>query len=101
MLFSTAVSAGTVTDEVNFFLGTEGAFCFVGEFGCFNKTPHPIALAWLEDQLRYFKQRNWGWALWLMNGSFGFIDSERDDVEYEDFHGHKLDRKMLELLQKY
>ena len=26
MLFSTAVSAGTVTDEVNFFLGTEGAW---------------------------------------------------------------------------
>lgn len=79
----------------------KGVFCFVGEFGCFNKTPHPIALAWLEDQLRYFKQQNWGWSLWLMNGSFGFIDSERDDVEYEDFHGHKLDRKMLELLQKY
>lgn len=79
----------------------QGVFCFVGECGCFNQTPHSVMLAWMEDQLRYFKQQGWGWCLWLMRGSFGFIDSERPDVVYEEFNGHKLDRKFLELLQKY
>ena len=42
-----------------------------------------------------------GWGLWNFRGSFGLIDSERKDIEYEDLHGHKLDRKLLTLLQKY
>ena len=29
------------------------------------------------------------------------MDSGRMDVAYEDFNGHKLDRKMLELLMRY
>jgi len=29
------------------------------------------------------------------------MDSGRTDVDYEDWHGHKLDRKLLDLLQKY
>ena len=73
----------------------------VGEFGFFNKTPHALGLAWLEDNLREWKKRNMGWALWNFRGPFGLIDSGRKDVEYVDFHGHKLDRKMLELLQRY
>jgi len=39
----------------------------------------------------------WGFALWNLRGSFGVLDSERADVAYEDYRGHKLDRKMLEL----
>ncbi len=42
-----------------------------------------------------------GWALWELRGGYGVLDSNRPDVEYEDFRGHKLDRKMLELLQRY
>jgi hypothetical protein len=30
---------------------------------------------------------------------FGVLDSGRDDVQYEDYMGHKLDRRMLELLK--
>jgi len=29
------------------------------------------------------------------------LDSGRSDVAYEDWHGHKLDRKFLNLLMKY
>ena len=29
------------------------------------------------------------------------MDSGRTDIAYEDFNGHKLDRKMLELLRRY
>lgn len=42
-----------------------------------------------------------GWALWNFHGSFGILDSGRDDVQYELFDGHQLDRKMLTLLQRY
>ena len=73
----------------------------VGEFGAYNKTPHDVVLAWLEDCLANWKEANMGWAMWNFRGSFGVLDSDRKDVQYEDFHGHKLDRKMLELLQKY
>ena len=73
----------------------------VGEFGVYNQTPHDVALAWMKDCLSNWKEANWGWALWEFRGSFGILDSGRSDVEYEDFHGHKLDRKMLELLQQY
>jgi len=36
-----------------------------------------------------------------LRGSFGIVDSGRKDVKYEDFHGYKLDRKLLELLQEF
>lgn len=29
------------------------------------------------------------------------MDSGRDDIELEDYNGHKLDRELLTLLQKY
>jgi len=76
-----------------------GVHC--GEFGCGNKTPHSVVLAWMEDLLSVLKERNIGWGMWNLSGIFGVMDSDRDDVEYENFHGHKLDRKMLNLLQKY
>ena len=73
----------------------------VGEWGCFNKTPHAVALAWMADYLSLWKEAGWGWAMWNLRGSFGVLDSERADVAYEDYKGHKLDRKMLELLRSH
>jgi endoglucanase len=29
------------------------------------------------------------------------MDSNREDVAYEDWYGHKLDRKLLSLLQEF
>lgn len=78
-----------------------GVFCMANEFGCYSKTPHAVVLAWMEDMLRIWKERNMGWALWNLSGSFGILDSEREDVEYESFCGHRLDRKMLDLLLRY
>ncbi len=73
----------------------------VGEWGCHNETPHAVTLLWMEDCLNNFQQAGWGWALWELSGSFGIFDSQRKDVVYEDYKGHKLDRKMLELLQRF
>ncbi|MCX7819839.1 MAG: cellulase family glycosylhydrolase [Kiritimatiellae bacterium] len=79
----------------------QGEEVFVGEFGCFNKTPHAVALAWLEDWLRLWQEARIGWAMWNFRGSFGPLDSGRADVQYEEWHGHKLDRAMLDLLRNY
>jgi endoglucanase len=76
----------------------KGVQVHVGEWGCFNKTPHTVALAWMTDCLAVWKQAGWGNSLWNLRGSFGVMDSDRADVQYEDFKGHKLDRQMLELL---
>jgi endoglucanase len=70
----------------------------VGEWGCFNRTPHAVTLAWMRDLLALWKEAGWGWSMWNLRGSFGFVDSERPDLRYENFKGHKLDRAMLELL---
>lgn len=79
-----------------------GSHFFVGEFGCFSGAPHVSSLAWIEDNLKMFKRMNVGWALWEFRGNWGIINSNRADVAYEDMgDGNKLDRKMLELLQRY
>jgi endoglucanase len=76
-----------------------GVHC--GEGGAYNKTPHKVVLAWLRDVLEILTGHGIGLAVWNFRGSFGILDSGRKDVEYEDFHGRKLDRKLLELLQEF
>ena len=80
-------------------LAARGVGINMGEWGCYNKTPHQVVLAWMKDVGQLVKAEGWGWALWNFRGSFGLLDSKRGDVAYEDFHGHQLDRKMLELLR--
>jgi len=82
-------------------LEAQGIGVMVGEFGAHNKTPHKAVLAWLRDLLALWKEAGWGWALWNFRGSFGILDSGRADVKYEDWHGRKLDRELLTLLQSF
>jgi endoglucanase len=81
-------------------LEARGVGVHVGEWGAYNKTPHGVVLAWMTDCLALWKDAGWGWALWNFRGSFGILDSDRADVTYEDFRGHKLDRKMLDLIKQ-
>lgn len=76
-----------------------GVHC--GECGCWNETPHDVFLAWFEDVLSVLTENGIGWGLWEFRGTFGLLDSQRKDVDYQDWHGHKLDKKLLKLLQKY
>ena len=76
-----------------------GEFCMVGEFGCRNRTPHDVTLAWMAHCLSLWRKKGLGWALWNLRGHNGFLDSGRKDVAYENYRGHLLDRKMLELLR--
>ncbi len=76
-----------------------GVHC--GEGGCYSKTPHNVFLAWFGDILDILTSHKIGYALWNFRGTFGILDSERSDVNYTDWYGHKLDSKLLELLKKY
>lgn len=79
----------------------QGVGVHCGEGGTYNKTPHNVVLPWLRDVLDILTGHGIGYAIWNFRGSFGIMDSGRNDVDYEDFHGHKLDRKMLNILQEY
>jgi endoglucanase len=82
-------------------LQSKGVGVHVGEFGAFSMTPHDVVLAWMHDLMGQWKAAGWGWAMWNFRGGFGILDSERADVKYEEFKGHKLDRKMLELIKEF
>ncbi len=76
-----------------------GVHC--GEAGCYRHTPHEVFLSWFRDVLEVLTGHGIGWALWNFRGSFGVLDSEREDVAYEGWQGHALDRKLLTLLQSF
>jgi endoglucanase len=80
-------------------LEAAGVGVHVGEWGSFCFTPHDVVLRWMADDLALWKEAGWGWSLWNFRGAFGVLDSERQDITYDDFRGHKLDGKMLELLR--
>lgn len=80
-------------------LAKKGIGVHCGEAGCYNKTPYDVFHAWLSDVMDILKGHGIGYALWNFRGSFGLLDSGRTDIEYEDWHGHKLDRRLLTLLQ--
>ena len=82
-------------------LEAKGVGVHVGEWGAFSRTPHKVALRWMRDCLELWKEAGWGWALWNLRGGFGVLNSQREDVDYENFRGEKLDREMLELLRSF
>ncbi len=79
-------------------LTQQGVGVHCGECGCWKMTPHEVFLAWFGDVLDILTENGIGYALWNFRGDFGIMDSGRADVTYEDWHGHQLDRKLLDLL---
>ena len=81
-------------------LEEKGVGVMAMEFGCYNQTPHPLVLGWMDDCLDMFSETGWGWALWEWKGPFGPISSERPDVDYVEHEGMSVDKAMLKLLGK-
>jgi aryl-phospho-beta-D-glucosidase BglC (GH1 family) len=79
----------------------QGVGVHCGECGCYNQTPHDVFLTWFGDVLSVLTENQIGWGLWEFKGTFGLLNSGRKDVDYEDWYGYKLDRKLLSLLQNY
>ena len=82
-------------------LARSGVGVHCGECGCYNRTPYDVFIGWFTDVMDVLKRHAIGYALWNFRGSFGILDSGRRDIQYEDFRGHKLDRRLLSMLQKY
>ncbi len=80
---------------------SKGGGVHCGECGCWKKTPHEIFLSWFGDITDILTQNRIGYALWNFRGDFGILDSGREDVQYADWYGHKLDSKLLDLIKKH
>lgn len=80
----------------------QGVGVHMGETGGSHRAPAPVLRAWLADVLGVCRNLGIGFALWdfLGESKFGVLDNERTDVAQEDWYGHKLDRQLLELLQR-
>jgi aryl-phospho-beta-D-glucosidase BglC (GH1 family) len=81
-------------------LTKKGVGVHCGECGAWNKTPHDVFIAWFTDVLEILSANNIGFAAWNFIGDFGLLNSGRTDVAYEDWYGHKLDRKLLDVMRK-
>lgn len=79
----------------------KGEFVMVGECGATRNVPYPLYLSWMEDQLRLWKRYNLGYAFWTLRGAFGPLDTRRKGTYETDFHGHKLDQGLYDLIMKY
>ncbi|GEP97571.1 glycoside hydrolase family 5 protein [Chitinophaga cymbidii] len=81
-------------------LVNKGVGVHCGECGCWNKTPHAVFLAWFGDVLDILGSHGIGFGLWEFSGDFGVLNSRRADVQYENWYGQQLDKKLLELLRR-
>jgi len=77
--------------------GSARAAVHVGEFGCYNKTPNDVAMAWFRDLFALYHEYRWGYALWNFEGAFGVVEHGRPGARYEDYRGYKVDRELLGL----
>jgi hypothetical protein len=75
-----------------------GVKVFIGEFGCYNKTPDDVAHRWFTDLLDIFKAHRWGFSLWEFEGPFGIVNHGRPGSVYQEINGYKVDRRLLDLL---
>lgn len=76
-----------------------GVRIHIGEFGCYNKLENSIALRWLSDLITVFNENNWGYSMWNFSGAFGIVNHGRPETVYENYHGMKIDRALLELMK--
>lgn len=73
----------------------------IGEMGAYSVLPHDVFLAYMDDLVGLLAEHDIGYALWNFRGPFGILDSGRADAEYVDFHGHQLDKKLLDVLRAH
>lgn len=71
------------------------------EFGVWNTVSHDATLDWMSDWMKVLNENDIPWAAWGYRDYMGLLNTNRYDVKYENYGPYFLDRKMLELLQKY
>ncbi len=78
-----------------------GNFVMVGECGASGGAPYDVYLRWMEDQMKVFRKHGFGFAFWTLRGPYGVLDTGRKDAKTVDFHGHRLDKGIMDLVEKY
>jgi endoglucanase len=81
-------------------LAEQGCAVHIGELGSYTATPHQAYLDYFADLIGLLDEVNLGYALWNLRGPFGLMDNGRKDAELESFHGHLMDRQLLDVLRK-
>ncbi len=79
-------------------VAAKGVQVHIGECGCYDKTPEPVAKRWMTDMFEFFRSQGWGYGLWNFVGSFGIIGHNRD-AKFEEMDGYLVDRELLEILK--
>ncbi|MEM2930712.1 MAG: cellulase family glycosylhydrolase [Thermoproteota archaeon] len=78
-----------------------GTLIHCGELGVYTfKVPRQTQLNWFSDVLNILKENRVGWAVWNLRGSFGIINTGREEFHSETLpNGDRLDRELLNLLR--
>jgi endoglucanase len=80
-------------------LAKQGIPIHFGEMGCDKNTSPDVVYAWYNDSLDVIGGLRSGWALWNFRGPFGILDTGRAGTDFQKWHGHELDAKLLRILQ--
>lgn len=77
-----------------------GTLVHCGEIGVYAyKVPRKTQLNWFNDVLSILSENKVGWALWNLRGSFGIINTGREEFHGEILpNGDSLDRELLDLI---
>ncbi|MFM9873881.1 MAG: glycoside hydrolase family 5 protein [Fimbriimonadaceae bacterium] len=78
-------------------VAAQGVQVHIGECGCYDKTPEPVAKRWMTHMFEFFRSQGWGYGLWNFVGPFGIIGHARD-AKFEEMDGYLVDRELLEIL---
>jgi len=80
-----------------------GTFIHCGEMGVYPlKVDRKSMLNWYRDVLDILKVHRIGWALWNLRGSFGIIETGRQEFLTETLPtGDKIDAELLKLIRSY
>lgn len=80
-------------------LADAGHKVHVGEMGAYSKIPHGAYLDYTRDVVSLLNEYGIGYAMWNFRGPFGVVDTGRTDAPSEPFHGHQLDRGLVDVLR--
>jgi len=62
--------------------GDGGLPLYCGEFGCYDRTPEPLRVAWFRDIISVFDRFDIAWANWDYKGSFGLFTANGQPASF-------------------
>lgn len=79
----------------------KGTLVHCGELGIYaKKVPRGSQLNWFRDVLNILAQHRVGWAVWNFRGSFGVINTGREEFHNETLpNGDRLDGQLLDIVR--